>query len=157
MQFIDDNGQWRLGDARFDGFGPLSDGRVWINRGGVRAFEPREWSGDHIRGAALGGKWGLADESGKLLIEPCYEGAWPFCEGRAWANVGGHGEATHGWSGFDTVGGLWALVDLDGRELLPPTFVRPRQFSNGTAWVKLEQWGLIDLTGKLVKPLSPRR
>jgi hypothetical protein len=147
LVFVDDQGKWRLGDSLFDGFMPFSEGRAWINLGGSRAFRPEEMHSDWIRGGAVGGKWGLIDETGRFLVEPRYEYAFSYQEGRGWANVGGRGYAVHGWTSFQIEGGKWALLDLDGREILPPTFTRPHRFSNGRAWVKLEQWGLIDKQG----------
>jgi len=144
--FVDAGGRWRFGALRCDGFMPFAERRAWFNVGGARAFS-HEAHSDYLRGAALGGLWGLVDDSARVLIEPRYPGAATFHEERSWANPGGPMRASHGWDGFWCEGGRWALVDSEGLERLPPSFTAVRPFTGGVAWVQLAQWGLVDRDG----------
>jgi len=132
---------------------PFAEGRAWFNVGGVPAFEVREAPGAWLRGAAVGGTWGLVDDEARVILEPRYDGVRQFSEGRAWANVGGEMVATHGWVGFACEGGRWALVDREGRERIAAVFTDVRTFTSGVAWARVGRWGLLDLDGAwLIQP-----
>jgi len=146
VDFVDEGTRWRLGALRCDGFMPFEERRAWFNVGGTREF-PLELHAAHLRGAALGGLWGLVDDDARVLIELRYDGAASFHEERAWANRGGAMRASHGWDTFWCEGGRWALVDAAGHERLPPSFTAVRPFTGGVAWVRLAQWGVIDRDG----------
>lgn len=81
------------------------------------------------------GKWGFADEDGKLVIDYMYEDAQSFQNGYAAV----------------CVDGLWGYIDEDGNQIIEPTFTEATHFSEiGTAAVKLdnqdgEEWSLIQL------------
>ncbi len=152
VDFVEDGARWRIGTRACDGFMPFTENRAWFNVGGIRAFP--EGRAPWTRSAALGGRWGLVDDIGRVLIEPRYDGAHSFEDGRAWANLGGAMHATHGWDTYSCRGGLWALVDRDGRERVSPTFTSVGAFTGGVAWARLGQWGLVDLDGAWL--ISPR-
>ncbi|MEO1451417.1 MAG: WG repeat-containing protein, partial [Bacteroidota bacterium] len=68
-----------------------------------------------------GGKWGYADPTGRIIINPVYEGTQGFSEG----------------IGAIKRGGLWALIEPDGSRLTDHEFRWVDYFKDGIAAVRL--------------------
>lgn len=58
------------------------------------------------------GKIGYASEDSEIIIEPIYEGAWPFKDGRAFVSLetSVESDGEHSW----WVGGDWFYIDKNG-------------------------------------------
>lgn len=64
------------------------------------------------------GKIGFADaKTGEVVIEPVYDGAYPFENGMAKVGLGCHTEADGEY--FTWTGGDWKYIDRNGREVSP--------------------------------------
>lgn len=115
------------------------------------------------------GKEGYIDEHGKLVIEPKYDSAFPFSNGRAkvkidgrWGFIDRNGdlistpemdEATNFSAGYAAYrkNGLWGFIGLDGEITIPPKFKLVSPFNDGLAAVVVDKkLGYIDPTGKYV-------
>ena len=91
-----------------------------------------------------GGREGMIDAAGKLILPPCFDGLDDYSEGLA---------------RFER-DGLWGYVDATGEVEIPPTFPWAEAFHGGLAWVQMRghalemdaRWGVIDRTGKTVVP-----
>ncbi len=118
---------------------------------------------------------GYMDRSGRIVIEPRFQRAGPFCEGRAavqradgrfvYIDRGGNeigdsyddAEAFTEGLGMVSIykgGDVWlhGFVDLSGKPAIPVTIAGARLFSEGRAAVQgaNAKWGYIDRDGKLV-------
>lgn len=125
------------------------------------------------------GKYGFADESGKLVIPCQWEYAWPFSEGLAlvkneqwkwgyidktgtvvipcqWKHAGNFSE---GLALVRSEQGNKGFIDKAGKLVIPCQWKQAMDFSNGLALVKNEQgkWGFIDKTGNVVIPCQWER
>lgn len=101
-----------------------------------------------LSGAALGaddalvpfwkeGLYGYMDRSGRTVIEPQYEGARPFSEGR----------------GAVCVKEKWGFVDATGKTVVEPQYEEVGVFSGSLAWVRRGgRCGYIDPSGKEAIP-----
>jgi len=89
--------------------------------------------------------WGYIDRTGKVVIEPKFDGADYFSEGLA-PIKSGFGEATK-----------YGFIDKTGKIVIEPRFREVQGFSDGLAAVSVveERWGYIDETGKFV--IQPRK
>lgn len=85
----------------------------------------------------INGKYGFADESGKVVI-PCQ-----------WVNVGMFSE---GLAKVMDINGNWGYINKIGNVVVPCKWMEALAFSNGLALVKDEnfKWWKIDTTGKVV-------
>ena len=82
----------------------------------------------------------IMNESGKIIVEPKYNGVESFQEGFAAVQISG-----------DEKGVKSAFVDTTGKFVFGRTFGFVRSFSDGYAAVELNgRWGFIDRTGKTV-------
>lgn len=80
-------------------------------------------------------KYGYIDTSGRVVIEPQFDGAWSFSEGLASVEVNGK-------RGY---------IDKSGRVVIEPQFDGTGSFSEGLAEVGIDdKWGYIDKSGKIV-------
>ena len=80
-------------------------------------------------------KFGLKDNSGKVILEPSYDFIYEFKDGLAQV----------------LQGGKMGLVTSDGKELLKPAYKYISRFTNGLAQVKTEgKYGLINSAGKIL-------
>lgn len=113
-------------------------------------------------------KWGFIDKSGKTVIEPKYDLAMNFSQGRAavrldskWFFIDRSGnrvspEFNEVYSFSDSLaavrkGEKWGFIDLSGRLVIPHDYLEVQSFSGGFASVrKSSLFGFIDTTGKLV-------
>lgn len=83
------------------------------------------------------GEWGYITRAGSLAIEPQYNEAGPFVDGRALVRQDeGYG-----------------FIDARGQVVIPTRFAAARSFSNGLAPVRPDSlWGFIDRDGTMVIP-----
>jgi hypothetical protein len=99
------------------------------------------------------GKLGFFNQSGKVVIEPGFDFAWPFSEGRAVVCQGCTEEAEGEY--HVVTGGKWGFIDKRGVIVIALIFERAENFQGGTARVKLHgQWRQVDKKGKLIELAS---
>jgi hypothetical protein len=80
------------------------------------------------------GKIGFIDRAGKIAIEPRWEYAAPFCEGRSAVCQGCQPRVRNG---FKELGrGKWGYIDLDGNVVVPPELDFAESFQGGEAIVE---------------------
>jgi len=85
------------------------------------------------------GVWGYAAGDGRLAIEPQYERAHRFVNGRALVRQDG----------------AYGFINPNGRVVIPSTFAAAGPFSEGLAPVRPDSlWGFVDRTGTMV--VAPR-
>lgn len=88
-----------------------------------------------------GDKWGFMDRTGRVVIEPRFEGVGDFFEGLARVSV------TVG------TGSKQCFIDETGKIVIPCAFDGARDFAEGLAPVRTGRlWGYIDRTGKIAIP-----
>lgn len=94
-------------------------------------------------------RYGLADQAGKLLLEPRYYSIGDFSEGLAVYTADSlekHGKKNpHARFGY---------LNTQGKTVLAPQFAQALNFSSGTAWIQHPDngdWLLIDRTGKTLR------
>ena len=92
------------------------------------------------------GKWGYINASGPVAIEPRFEDAGFFYEGRAAVRANGQ----------------WGYIDTTGRQAIPPRFTTATRFSDGLAHVRWAVPGAermasdyIDSAGRVVFHCEP--
>jgi hypothetical protein len=142
----------------------------------VQAQQPqREPSG--LSPIEKNGKYGFADKSGKLVIEPQYELAYEFSEGLAAVRINNkfgfidqtgkfviepkYSLTTDFSDGLASVAigrypGKWGYIDKLGKLVIPIRYDYALEFSEGLAAVKVgELWGYIDKAGKFSEGLAP--
>ena len=82
-----------------------------------------------------GGKRGFIDKTGKLVIDPQFDGAGNFAEGLARVSIGNK----------------WGFIDKTGKYVINPQFDGAGNFAEGLACVKLgNKIGWINKTGKYI-------
>lgn len=87
---------------------------------------------------AKNGKYGYADDKGKLIIALIYDDGMSFSEGRA----------------AIMLAQKWGFVDSTGNEFVKPQYTEVYSFHEGLAVVsKGDNFGFIDLSGNLTIPL----
>ena len=88
----------------------------------------------------LNGKFGFIDRTGKIIIEPQFDGVWSFSEGLALV-----------WNG-DFEDGNRGYIDKTGKYVINPPSPGCASFFEGVAAAKVSEngtkWGYIDKTGK---------
>jgi hypothetical protein len=115
--------------------------------------------------------WGFIDAAGEMVIEPRFEAAEPFSDGRAYVLIGGQpafidstgsvvlrpdassvrsfSEGRAAASPPDTP--LWGFIDTTGTFAIEPQFLRAYSFSNGRAAVeKNGAFGYVNRDGEMV-------
>ena len=86
-------------------------------------------------------KWGFRDADGRIVIEPAFDAAGSFSEGRARVKMGR----------------LWGFIGTDGAFVIEPRFEQARHFSGGRAKVKQDgKWAMIDVAGYWVENVDAR-
>jgi hypothetical protein len=97
------------------------------------------------------GKVGFANEQGKIVIKPLFDGANSFSEGFAAVNIGGR-LATRGEHSF-IEGGHWGYIDKKGKYVLKPQFHDAGDFENGSAPVVTKDGTEVKINkkGKVIK------
>ena len=95
------------------------------------------------------GKIGFFDESGRVVIDPQFDFAFPFCEGLAVFCE--ECEELPGGERKEVKGGRWGVIDEKGDVVIPPRFedVKPPYcFDDNRIEVKLDgEWITIDSDG----------
>jgi hypothetical protein len=108
---------------------------------------PRE-----LRPVREGHKWGYADQTGKLVIQPQFDEAEPFSEGLARVKAGGsyvRGSDVLGAPFVD--GGRWGFINEEGVMVIKPRFYSAENFVNGRAYVSIGELRVIGRRGSAVK------
>jgi len=122
----------------------------------------------------VGGKVGFADETGKLVINPQWDSAFPFNEGLAMVCVGEcdyeHIAGYRLTKNFQRITleqtYKYGFLDESGKLAINPSFEEARNFSEGMAAVclgigcyytldrkdKSRKWGYIDKAGSIIIP-----
>jgi hypothetical protein len=126
-RYIDREGKVALDTSRFDAVMPFFEGRAI---------------------AMIADRWGFIDNTGKVVIETKWDGAFPFSYGLAAVNRGGkfrQNPTPH------IEGGKWGFVDLSGNVAIEPAFDFVLKFTEGMApAVRNRKWGYIDRNGTFV-------
>jgi len=121
---------------------------VYIDRRGNVAVSVKEDWGvtlpftEGLAPVFVKGKWGFIDTTGKLVVEPKFDGVKNFSNGLALVTVG---------RGFDTLVGY---IDSTGKLVVPFKYKTGTDFSNGRALVSPDASGqskLIDKQGNTFK------
>ncbi|WP_291727311.1 WG repeat-containing protein [Bernardetia sp.] len=82
-----------------------------------------------------GGKWGLMDEKGQVILPPTYSYIFPFENGSAKVKTGEN----------------FGIIDKTGKAILPLEYEYIGSFENGMAlMVKSKQVGVVDNKGKII-------
>ena len=83
-------------------------------------------------------KYGYVDTSGKFVIQPLFDRAYPFADGRA----------------LICMAGKYGYIDKDGKIAVTAQFYDGAAYSEGLAAVAVakNKWGYIDKEGKFVVP-----
>lgn len=122
-------------------FGPAINSYISPVTEGMRRFSKatRDKSGNML--------FGVADESGKIIVEPKYAAIGPFSEGLAAVKVtmDSNGEALNQPK--------WGFIDKTGREVIAPKYsIMPSAFNSGYAVITDSSYNnyYIDKTGKIV-------
>jgi len=103
-----------------------------------------------------GGKVGYIDRAGKIAIEPRWEYAAPFCEGRAAVCQGCRPRIRNGFK--ELGGGKWGYIDHDGNVVVPPELDFAESFHGGEAIVERgKRRERIDRSGKVLGVLDAGR
>ena len=93
-------------------------------------------------------KYGFVDESGKLVINPIYEGASAFSEGLAAVCVG---KGCYWGVQNEDKEKKWGFIDHSGNMVIPPQFESASNFKEGLAPVSVGgKYGFIDKHGQFV-------
>jgi len=102
-----------------------------------------------VRVVSLNGKYGYADENGKIVIPPRFKDACSFSEGLAVVYVVmGKEEISEGdWSTSNEIIKS-GFINHKGEYAIIPQFDRAFGFHNGIAAIEIDsKWGFIDKTG----------
>jgi hypothetical protein len=109
--------------------------------------------------AIKNGKWAIATHDGAMLTGYNYNWIEPFTgQTLIRCNIGG--DISYGEYGEeeDAYGGRWGYVDKTGKVRIPFLFSEAGTFVDGLAPARtaddLDQIGYVDLTGKIVRPLT---
>lgn len=87
--------------------------------------------------SATNDKYGYKDASGKVIIAPKYDLAYPIEEGMAAVKLNGK----------------YGYINQDGKEIIPPKYEKTWKFMGGFAAVKSgDKFGFIDQIGNEVVP-----
>jgi len=131
-------------------------------------FAQEQPQSSRLKAIYLRGKWGYADQTGKVVIAPQFDAARPFNNGLA--QVGVLDEKLPEINSRPNL--KWGLIDENGRVLLELRYTQIRPFTEGLAAVavldpdklkapksRLElfsnlQWGYIDRQGRIAIPLQ---
>src|SRR5256886_7120849 len=111
------------------------------------------YPGEFAEGLAavqVGEKWGFVDTTGRVVIEPQFDGVYGVPGGVDY-QLRGFSEVRHPVAIGHPPSQKWGYVDRTGRLVVPPQFERAAAFSEGLAPVKQGgKWGYIDTTGVAV-------
>jgi len=100
-----------------------------------------------LRPFRAGDKWGYADQTGKLIIQPQFDEAEPFSEGLARVKVGGNNVLGAPF----VAGGRWGFINEEGLMVIQPQFYSAENFVKGRAYVSIGELRIIGGRGSVVK------
>jgi len=148
---VDVTGKFLHRPSQFNDISWFEGDRAWVHEGGTA--DAGYW-GDGIEG----GKWGLMNRQGEIVVPPRYDDHHYFSESVAFVNRGGKREEPDLSEPYtDCRGGTWGLIDTDGRMLIDYSFEETNPFGGGMALVKKgEKWGYIDKSGKFIKQFDQK-
>lgn len=109
----------------------------------------------------VSGKWGYVNSNGQLVINPQFDNAGEFQEGRARVCLG----KPCSWWDASPGDSRWGYIDVSGKVVVTPQYASASSFSEGLASVctgdctesdasKPSSRGYIDRDGKLVIPMQ---
>jgi len=139
-----------------EGIAAVADQKGWayIDTGGNVIIRPLvvdngpDYFAEDLARFTRAGKVGLFDRHGKVAVEPSYDYAMPFSEGRAAVCQGC--APTQDGEHRAVRGGRWGFIDRRGVLVVPLRFEQADSFENGRARVRLGgQWRHIDREGKI--------
>jgi hypothetical protein len=109
----------------------------------------------------VSGKWGYVNATGQLVINPQFDYADEFQEGRALVCLG---TPCSWWDPSDSNQSRWGYIDTGGKVVITPQYAAAASFSEGLASVctgdcsakptKPFSRGYIDRDGKIVIPMQ---
>jgi hypothetical protein len=114
----------------------------------------------------VSGKWGYINGTGQLVINPQFDYAQEFREGRALVCLGKPCDFWDAYSNSPTVpnSSLWGFIDTSGKVVITPQYPEATDFYEGLAVVctgdcglkptKPHSRGYIDREGKVVIPMQ---
>lgn len=114
----------------------------------------------------VSGKWGYVNGTGQLVINPQFDYAEEFHEGRAVVCLGKPCDVWDTYSTSPTTpnSSLWGFIDASGKVVVTPQYAEASAFNEGLAAVctgdcgstptKPHSRGYIDRDGKLVIPMQ---
>lgn len=132
---------------------------------GLTAFAQEAPKGARLEAVYVNGRWGYADQSGKVVIKPEFDAARPFNDGLA--QVGVLDEELPELEARPNI--KWGYIDESGRVLVPLRYTVLRGFSENLAAAAVLdaekpesltpgrglnlKWGYVDRNGREVIPL----
>lgn len=142
--------------------------------GGLTGADEEEIDGVKLYPVLLDGEWGYINSDGRIIIEPEFQWAGPFRDGRAhvynsWRHgfIDEHGEwlveprfqdARNFSEGLAAVelDGRWGYIDRSGAFAINPQFREPGDFSEGRAFVRdaSYDWNYIDTNGEIIRSVD---
>ncbi len=158
--FINNKGEIII-QPTFDDAACFAEGLASVSVGGTPAKR-------NIRGtlfkydATIGGKWGVIDQEGQIVVPLHFEWVSMFHDGYASVNAGAKGMSKNGFP----LGGKWGAIDRDGNMIIKPQFNLQLYFNDGLSAVNIGGrqdetgriidglWGYVDTHGKMA--IEPR-
>lgn len=129
------------------------DGWAYINTSGEILFRPfvydngPDYFSEGLARFVENGKIGFHNQGGEVIIEPAFDFAMPFSEGRA-AVCKGCKKIMQG-EHSTMEGGEWGFIDKEGNLVIPYKYDRARSFQKGKAKVRIgKDFFEIDSSGK---------
>ena len=132
---------------------------------GLNAFAQEAPKGSQLEAVYVNGRWGYADQSGRVVIKPEFDAARPFDDGLA--QVGVVDEELPELEARPNI--KWGYIDESGRVLVPLRYTVLRSFSENLAAAAVLdaerpkslapgrglnlKWGYVDRHGREVIPM----
>jgi len=139
-----------------EGIAAVVDQQGWayIDTGGSVVIRPLvvdngpDYFAEDLARFTRAGKVGFFDRHGRVAVEPSYDYAMPFSEGRAAVCQGC--APTQDGEHRAVRGGRWGFIDRRGVLVVPLRFEQADSFEGGRARVRLGgQWRHVDREGKI--------
>jgi hypothetical protein len=176
--FIDKTGKLVV-PAKWAKTGEFSEGLAAVDEGAPAVSAQSQAGGEPVRGfhlvaAAMQGKWGFIDKTGKVVVKPAFQEVRDFKNGVAlvksgekWGALNAKGawlakpQYEHAPMSLDGLWGLWvdkkyALADKNFKPLTQPLYNMIYSFSEGLAAAETpeKKWGFLDTSGALAIPAT---